>query len=84
MADVHVASGVSWLKDKLISMAQERIDNLKEGIAEGVPLHEYAAMVGRYKEAKRALSITIPELFEEFEILDEMEEDDGLEELKDE
>lgn len=84
MADVHVASGVSWLKDKLIQILEERVEFLKEGIAEGVPLHEYQAMVGRYKEAKRQLSVHVVELFEEFEILDEMEEDDGLEELDNE
>lgn len=82
MAEVEVAipSGISWLHDRMIRMAEERVETLKEGIAEGVPLHEYGGMVGRYKEAKRQLSIVIPELFEEFNVMDD-DEEDGLEDL---
>jgi hypothetical protein len=81
--EVAVPSGVSWLHDELVALATERVENLKDGIAEGVPLHEYPAMVGRYKEAKRQLSIVIPELFEKFYVADESE-DSSLEELNDE
>ena len=82
-ADVKVESGVSWLHDKLRAEAQDRIDILKEGIAEGVPLHEYQAMVGRYKEAKRQLSIVLPEIFADFYQAEE-DEGDELGELDDE
>ncbi len=82
-SEITVVSGVSWLHDTLRERAQERIDVLQEGIAEGVPLHEYQAMVGRYKEAKRQINIVLPELFEEF-YQAETESDDELEELKDE
>ena len=78
-----IVSGVSWLHDTLRERAQERVDALKEGIAEGVPLHEYSAMVGRYKEAKRQLTIVLPELFEDFYAA-ESDAEDELEELKDE
>jgi len=81
--EVAIPSGVSWLHDELVSRAQERVDILKDGIAEGVPLHEYAGMVGRYKEAKRQLTIVIPELFEEFHVAEESD-DSSLEELEDE
>lgn len=81
--EVAIPSGVSWLHDKLVEQAEDRVEILKEGIAEGVPLHEYQAMVGRYKEAKRQLTIVIPELFEEFHVADESE-DSSLEELEDE
>ena len=82
-SDITVVSGVSWLHDQLRERAQDRIDLLKEGLAEGVPLHEYQAMVGRYKEAKRQLTIVLPELFTEF-YQAEKESDEELEELTDE
>jgi len=81
--EVVVPSGVSWLHDRLKEMGTERVEYLKEGIAEGVPLHEYQAMVGRYKEAKRVLSIILPELFEEFYSA-EQADDEELEELENE
>jgi len=80
---IEVVTGVSWLHDKLRQIAQDRIDVLKDGIAEGVPLHEYQAMVGRYKEAKRLLNITLPEIFEEFYQAEEMVGEE-LGELEDE
>jgi len=81
--NIEVVSGVSWLHDKLRERAKERVEFLKEGIAEGVPLHEYAAMVGRYKEANRLLNIYLPELFTEFYQAEELSEAD-LEEIDDE
>lgn len=81
--EIEVVTGVSWLHDKLREVAQERIEVLREGIAEGVPLHEYQAMVGRYKEAKRQLSIVLPETFTEFYQAEEAA-DEELGELEDE
>jgi len=81
--EIEVVTGVSWLHDKLRQVAQDRIDILKEGIADGVPLHEYQAMVGRYKEAKRQLSIVLPEIFTEFYQAEEAV-DEELGELEDE
>jgi len=83
--EIIVESGLSWLHDKLISVASERCDHLKDGIAEGVPMNEYAAMVGRYKEAKRWRDIEIPEIFDTFQKADDDSfERDGLEEMNDE
>ena len=81
--EAAVPSGVSWLHDRMVAKATERVELLKEGIADGVPIHEYQAMVGRYKEAKRQLTFVIPELFEDFYVADESEES-SLEELEDE
>jgi len=82
-AEIRVASGVSWLQSQLTALAEDRVATLQEGIAEGVPLEEYRQMVGRYKEAKRQLTIVIPELFKEFYQAEETE-DEELGELKDE
>lgn len=82
--EIIVESGLSWLRDKLIQIAEDRCEALREGIADGVPLHEYSAMVGRYKEAKRLLNITLPDLFAEFDKADEDSfEQDDLAEMKD-
>jgi hypothetical protein len=82
--EIIVESGVSWLRDTLMKVAQERLDLLTEGIADGVPLHEYTAMVGRRKEAKRWVNITLPELFIQFQEADDAAfEQDGLEEMPD-
>ena len=81
--ELEVVTGVSWLHDKLRKKAEERIAILQEGIADGVPLHEYQAMVGRYKEAKRQLSIVLPEIFTEFYQAEESA-DEELGELEDE
>ena len=82
---IQVESGLSWLHDKLISVANERCEHLKEGIAAGVPLHEYTAMVGRYREAKLWRDIEIPEIFDTFQKADDDSfERDGLEEMNDE
>jgi len=80
MADIP--SGVSWLYDQLVERAADRVVSLQEGIAEGVPIHEYQAMVGRYKETKRWLHIEIPEIFEAFNVESEAD-DDELEEISD-
>ena len=83
--EIIVESGVSWLRDELQKTANERLEHLREGIAEGVPLHEYSAMVGRYKEAKRWANIIFPEIFAEFQNADDNAfEQDGLEEMEDE
>lgn len=80
--EIIVESGVSWLRDTLMKMAEDRVEFLKEGIADGVPLHEYGGMVGRYKEAKRLLNISLPEIFEQFQQADDDAfEQDGLEEM---
>jgi hypothetical protein len=81
--EIIVESGISWLRDELIRRADARIDYLKDGIAEGVPLHEYQAMVGRYKEAKRQRNIDIPEIFADFDAADAADDSDELEELSD-
>ncbi len=79
---IIVGSGVSWLLDKLQRVAQERLDFLTEGIADGVPLHEYGAMVGRRKEAKRWADFMISEVFEEFQQAEDSAlEEDELEEM---
>ncbi len=87
MADegqIIVGSGISWLLDTLMTKAQDRLDLLTEGIADGVPLHEYGAMVGRRKEAKRWVDFMIKEVFEEFQQAEEASlDDDGLEEMPD-
>ncbi len=83
--NIEVVTGVSWFHDKLREIMTDRLEHLKEGIAEGVPQDEYRQMVGRYKEAKRFVGITLPELFKEFYEAEESVGDDGeLEELKDE
>ena len=79
---IIVGSGVSWLLDKMKRVAQERLDFLTLGIADGVPLHEYGPMVGRRKEAKRWVDFMISEVFEEFQQAEDAAlEDDGLEEM---
>lgn len=79
---IAVVSGISWLLATLQAKAEDRLEHLKEGIAEGVPLEEYAAMVGRYKEAKRWSAFMISETFEEFQQAEEASlEDEGLEEM---
>ena len=81
---IEVNSGVSWLLDRLKTIAQDRLDLLTEGIADGVPLHEYGAMVGRRKEAKRWVAFMISEVFEEFQQAEDSAlEDEGLEEMPD-
>jgi len=81
---IIIGSGVSWLLEKLQRVAQDRLDYLTEGIADGVPLHEYGPMVGRRKEAKRWVSFMISEVFEEFQQAEDSAlEDDGLEEMPD-
>lgn len=83
--NIEVVTGISWFHDKLHEIMTDRLENLKEGIAEGVPTDEYRQMVGRYKETKRFVGITLPELFKEFYQAEESVVDDGeLEELKDE
>jgi hypothetical protein len=80
--EIIVGSGISWIYDKLRAVAQERLDILTEGIAEGVPLHEYGAMVGRRKEAKRWVDFVLQEIFTEFQQAEESSlDDDGLEEM---
>ncbi len=80
--EIIVGSGISWIYDKLRAVAQERLDVLTEGIAEGVPLHEYGAMVGRRKEAKRWVDFVLQEVFAEFQQAEESSLDaDGLEEM---
>lgn len=80
--EIIVGSGISWIYDKLRAVAQERLDILTEGIAEGVPLHEYGAMVGRRKEAKRWVDFVLQEIFTEFQQAEEASlDDDGLEEM---
>ncbi len=80
--EIIVGSGISWIYDKLRAVAQERLDVLTEGIAEGVPLHEYGAMVGRRKEAKRWVDFVLQEVFAEFQQAEESSlDDDGLEEM---
>lgn len=82
---IVVGSGISWLLEKLKSVAEDRVAFLQEGCADGVPLEEYAAMVGRYKEAKRWREFVISEIFEEFQQAeDNALENDGLEEMPDE
>ncbi len=83
--EIIVEGGLSWLRDKLEEIAADRCEHLKSGIADGVPLHEYGGMCGRYREAKRWRDIEIPELFAEFDKADDDSfEADGLEEMKDE
>jgi len=85
MADegqIQIDSGVSWLMNRLQGYATERMEFLKEGIAEGVPRAEYEAMVGRYKEAKRWRTFVIEDIFGEFQQTEESQlEDEGLEEM---
>ncbi len=82
--EIIVGSGVSWLLDTLKAKAQDRLDLLTEGIADGVPLHEYGAMVGRRKEAKRWVDFMISEVFEEFQQAEEASlDEDGLAEMPD-
>lgn len=61
-----MTSGISWLHDTLLQRAKDRLDFLKDGLAEGVPDVEYRQMVGRCQELKRLIKIDIPELFEDF------------------
>lgn len=80
--EIIVGSGISWIYDKLRSVAQERLDHLTEGIGDGVPLHEYGAMVGRRKEAKRWVDFVLQEIFAEFQQAEEASlDEDGLEEM---
>lgn len=82
--EIIVGSGISWIYDKLRAVAKDRLDILTEGIADGVPLHEYGAMVGRRKEAKRWVDFVLQEIFAEFQQAEEASmEEDGLEELPD-
>jgi len=81
--NIEVVSGVSWLHDKLREIMTERMEFLKEGIADGVPQDDYRCMVGRYKEAKRFVGITLPELFTEFYQSSDEGESDELEEISD-
>jgi len=81
---IIVGSGISWIYDKLRAVAQERVDILTEGIADGVPLHEYGAMVGRRKEARRWVDFVLQEIFQEFQQAEEASlDDDGLAEMPD-
>lgn len=81
---IEVASSVSWLLENLQMKAEERLEFLKEGIAEGVPREEYEQMVGRYKEAKRWKEFMFADTFAEFQAAEEsVLEDDGLEEMPD-
>lgn len=59
-------SNISWLHDQLLKRATERLELLKDGLAEGVPTEEYRQIVGRCKELKRLIGIDIPELFTDF------------------
>ena len=82
--EIIVGSGISWIYDKLRAVAKDRLDILTEGIAEGVPLHEYGAMVGRRKEAKRWVDFVLLEIFEEFQKAEESSlDEDGLAEMPD-
>ena len=87
MADegqIVVDSGISWLLERMQTEASERLEYLKEGIAEGVPRDEYEQMVGRYREAKRWHKFGIEDIFEEFQKTEESQlEDEGLEEMPD-
>jgi len=81
---ITIDSGVSWLLAKMQDYATDRLEFLKEGIADGVPLEEYAAMVGRYKEAKRWKQFVIEDIFAEFQQAEESQlEDEGLAEMPD-
>ena len=81
---VIAGSGVSWLLEQLQQKAYERMEYLKEGIAEGIPRDEYEQMVGRYKEAKRWHDFMFSETFAEFQQAEEsVLEDDVLEEMPD-
>ncbi len=81
---VIAGSGVSWLLENLQMKAEERLEHLKEGIAEGVPREEYEQMVGRYKEAKRWKDFMFAETFAEFQQAEEsVLEQDELEEMPD-
>ncbi len=80
--EIIVGSGISWIYDKLRAVAKERLDILTEGIADGVPLHEYGPLVGRRKEAKRWVDFVLKEIFEEFQNAEEASlDEDGLEEM---
>lgn len=82
---IIIASGISWLLETLQAKAEERLEYIKDGIAEGVPRDEYEQMVGRYKEAKRWKSFVISETFAEFQQAEDSSlEGDGLEEMPDE
>lgn len=82
--EIIAGSGISWLLETLQAKAIERLEFLKEGIAEGVPREEYEQMVGRYKEAKRWRDFMFKETFEEFQqIEDSALENDELEEMPD-
>lgn len=70
-------SGISWLHDTLLQRAQDRLDHLKDGLSEGVPIEEYRQVVGRCKELKRLINIDIPELFTDFYQSDTEEDDDN-------
>ncbi len=84
VGQIIVGSGISWIYDKLRAVAQDRVIFLTEGIGDGVPLHEYAAMVGRRKEAKRWVDFVLKEIFEEFQQAEEASlDEDGLEEMPD-
>jgi len=74
-SEIVIASGISWLLHRFRREAEDRLEYLKEGIAEGIPREEYEQMVGRYKEAKRWHTFVIAEVFEEFQSA----EDDALE-----
>lgn len=82
--EIVVGSGISWLLETLQAKAVDRLEFLKEGIAEGVPRDEYEQIVGRYKEAKRWRDFMFKETFEEFQQAEESSlEDDPLEEMPD-
>ena len=80
--EIVSGSGISWLLGTLQAKAEDRLEYLKEGIAEGVPREEYEQMVGRYKEAKRWRDFMFKETFAEFQQAEESAlEDDELEEM---
>lgn len=80
--EIVSGGGISWLLETLQGKAVERLEFLKEGIAEGVPREEYEQMVGRYKEAKRWRDFMFKDTFDEFQQAEESAlEDDELEEM---
>ena len=80
--EINVGSGVSWLLEALQIKAKERMEYLKEGIAEGVPQSEYEQLVGRYRESKRWYTFMVSDTFAEFQQMEEASLDnDELEEM---
>lgn len=68
-----------WLKDKLISILDERSMELAEYMAKGVPTEEYRQFVGKWVENRR-MKDTVLELFAEF-YADEADMEGDLEEM---